>query len=234
MSKLTLLDMYASPWCERVRWTFKFKGVPLERQTYQPGPVDEQKVKKLTGQAQVPVLLVDGKAIPDSGEILAWLESYKSEPSLLPKSERERAEVMMWEELMDGVLGPHARLLLIGHFVQASDPELQKAGQYFAQKCQYSPYAEEHANVKVERVLNILKHALDERQYLVGDSFSLADVTAASMLLLVNPPPDELFLFPPAMRPMYTLPITQNAAYSPVLAWRDEMYRKHRGETVRP
>ena len=234
MSKITLLDMYASPWCERVRWTFKFKGVPLEKQTYQPGPGDEEKVKKLTGQAQVPVLLVDGKAIPDSGDILAWLESYKSEPSLVPESEKERAQVIMWEELMDGVLGPQARLLIIGHLLRATDPDLQKAGQYFAQKCQYSPYAEEHAKVKVERVLNILKYSLEGRQYLVGDRFSLADVTAASMLLLVNPPPDELFLFPAAMRPMYTVPITQDAAYAPVFDWRDKIYRKHRGEAVRP
>ena len=95
MSRVQLLDMYASPWCERVRWSFKFKDVPLEKQTYQPGPVDEEKVKKLTGQAQVPVLLVNGKAIPDSGDILAWLESYKPEPSLLPKSENERAQVIM-------------------------------------------------------------------------------------------------------------------------------------------
>ena len=62
MSTITLLDMYASPWCERVRWTFKFKAVPVEKETYQPGPADEEKVKKLTGQAQVPVLLVNGKA----------------------------------------------------------------------------------------------------------------------------------------------------------------------------
>jgi len=234
MTQIRLLDMYASPWCERVRWTFKFKGVPLEKQTYQPGPADEEKVKKLTGQAQVPVLLVNGTAIPDSGNILAWLESHKSEPSLIPNSEKERAQVMMWEELMDGVLGPQARMLIIGHFLRANDSELQKAGQYFAQKCQYSPYAEEHAKVKVERLLNILKYALDGRRYMVGDGFTLADVTAASMLLLVNPPPDELFLFPAAMRPMYTVPITQHAAFAPVFAWRDEIYRKHRGEAVRP
>jgi glutathione S-transferase len=234
MTKISLLDMYASPWCERVRWSFKFKGVPFEKQTYQPGPVDEEKVKKLTGQAQVPVLLVNDKAIPDSGDILTWLESYKSEPSLVPKSEKELAQVIMWEELMDGVLGPQARMLIIGHFLRATDLELQKMGEYFAQKCRYSRYAEEHAKVKVERVLNILKHALDGRQYLVDNRFSLADVTAASMLLLVNPPPDELFLFPATMRPLYTVPTTQTDAHAPVFAWRDQIYRNHRGEAVRP
>jgi glutathione S-transferase len=217
-----------------VRWTFKFKRIPYEKQEYQPGIVDEEKVKKLTGQAQVPVLITNGIVIPDSGAILDWLENYKSDPTFLPKSEKDRAQVMMWEELMDGVLGPQAQMLIIGHFLRSTDPELQKAGRYFGEKCQHSPYTEEHANLKVERILTILKRAIEGRQYLVGDTFTLADVTAASMLLLVNPPPDHLFLFPASMRPMYTVLLTLDSAFAPVLAWRDEIYRRHRGEAVRP
>jgi glutathione S-transferase len=234
MSTIKLIDMYASPWCERVRWTFKFKSIPYEKQEYQPGIVDEEKVKKLTGQAQVPVLITNGIVIPDSGAILDWLENYKSDPTFLPKSEKDRAQVMMWEELMDGVLGPQARMLIIGHFLRSTDPELQKAGRYFGEKCQHSPYAEEHANLKVERILTILKRAVEGRQYLVGDTFTVADVTAASMLLLVSPAPDYLFLFPPSMRPMYTVSLKLDSVFAPVLAWRDEIYRRHRGEAVRP
>src|SRR5215472_18641847 len=116
MSTLKLFHMYASPWAERVRWALKYKDVPYEKENYQPG-VDEEKIKKLTGQAQVPVLMVDGKPIPDSTAILNWLEQYKSQPSLMPIAEKDRAQVMMWEELMDGVLGPQARILIIGHFL---------------------------------------------------------------------------------------------------------------------
>jgi glutathione S-transferase len=101
-------------------------------------------------------------------------------------------------------------------------------------KYQHSAYAEDHAKLTVERILTILKYALEGRQYLVGDSFTRADVTAASMLLLVNPPPDELFLFPAAMRPMYTVPLTSDPRFAPIFAWRDGMYRKHRGEAVKP
>ena len=97
-----------------------------------------------------------------------------------------------------------------------------------------SSYAEEHAKVTIERILTILKHALDGRQYLVGDAFTRADVTAASMLLLVKPPADDRFLFPAPMRPMYTVPLTSDSQFAPIFAWRDEMYRKHRGEAVKP
>jgi glutathione S-transferase len=233
MSTIKLFHMYASPWAERVRWALNYKGMPYEKENYQPG-VDEEKIKKLTGQAQVPVLMVDATAIPDSTAILNWLEKYKPQPTLMPTSEKDRAQVMMWEDLMDGVLGPHARILIIGHFLRSSEPELQQGGSYFAQKYQYSAYAEEHAKATIERILTILRYALEERQYLVGEAFTRADVTTASMLLLVNPPPDELFLFPPAMRPKYTVPLTSDPRFAPVFAWRDGMYRKHRGEAVKP
>jgi len=213
MSTIKLIQMYASPWAERVRWALNYKGVPYEKQDYQPG-VDEEAIKKLTGQAQVPVLLVNGTVIPDSTAILDWLEQYKPQPALMPASDKDRAQVMLWEELMGGVLGPQARMLVIGHFLRASEPELRQGGGYFAQKYQHSSYAEEQAKVTIERILTILKHALDGRQYLVGEAFTRADVTVASMLLLVNPPPDELFLFPSSMRPMYTVPLTSDW-YSP-------------------
>jgi glutathione S-transferase len=233
MSTIKLIHMYASPWAERVLWALTFKGVPYEKQNYQPG-VDEKAVKKLTGQAQVPVLLVNGTVIPDSTAILNWLEEYKSQPALMPGSEKDCAQVTLWEELMNWGLGPQARMLIVGHFLRSGEPELQQGGRYFAQKYQHSPYAEEHAKVTVERILTCLKHALAGREYLVGHAFTRADLTTASMLLLVNPPSDDLFLFPAPMRPMYTAPRALDSAFAPIFAWRDEMYRRHRGEAVKP
>jgi glutathione S-transferase len=127
MSTIKLILMYSSPFSERVRWAFTFKGVAYERKDYQPG-VDEEEVKKLTGQAQVPVLLTNGKILPDSTAILNWLEDYKPEPALMPASDKERAQVILWEELMGEVLMPKARMLVIGRVLQADEPELQKAG----------------------------------------------------------------------------------------------------------
>jgi glutathione S-transferase len=87
--------MYASPWAERIRWALDYKDVPYEKQDHQPG-VDEEAVKKLIGQAQVPVLLVNGTAIPDSTAILNWLEQHHPQPALIPASEKDRAQVTMW------------------------------------------------------------------------------------------------------------------------------------------
>ena len=76
----------------------------------------------------VPVLLTDGKVIPDSTAILEWLEDTRPEPALLPRSEKDRAQVSLWEELAIGVLGPQARTLINGRLLRSSEPEMQKSG----------------------------------------------------------------------------------------------------------
>ena len=141
MTQTKLITMYLSPWSERVRWALKFKGVAYEKENYDPG-VDEEKIKKLTGQDMVPVLLTDGKVIPDSTAILEWLEDTRPEPALLPRSEKDRAQVSLWEELAIGVLGPQARTLIIGRLLRSSEPEMQKADSTSEQSMGTQPYSE--------------------------------------------------------------------------------------------
>ena len=228
-----LIQLYQSPWSERARWGFEYKGVPYEKEDYQIG-AGEEALKKQTGQAQVPVLLVDGQVIPDSTAILNWLEEHQPQPALLPTSDKARAEVMMWEELMDWVLGPQGRLLILGRFLQSDNPQMQQGGQFMGQKYQYSAYAEKHAREAVGRILTILSHALADKAYLVGDTFTRADLTTASILAVVNPPPDDLFLVPAPVRAMFAEPLAQKPQFASVFAWRDQIYRKHRGGPVKP
>ena len=91
MSTTKLITMYGSPWSERVRWAFAFKKLPYEKQNYEAG-VDEAAMKKLTGQAMVPVLITDDKVIPDSSAILDWLEEDETRAGAVAQvGERARA-----------------------------------------------------------------------------------------------------------------------------------------------
>ncbi len=241
-----LIYIYQSPWSERARWGFEFKGVPYERVDYQVGP-GEEALKQQTGQAQVPVLEIGGTWISDSTAILNWLEERHPQLALMPQSEKEKAEVMLWEEFMDGVLGPQARLLIIGRLLHSTDAQVQQLGQFLGQKYHYSPgYGEEHARATVKRSLTILAHTLTECRYLVGDTFTRADLTTACMLALVNPPSDELFLVPSTvgedqannigakLRALWVEPTALESVYAPIFTWRDAVYREHRGGQVKP
>ena len=233
MDTIKLILLYTSPYSERVRWAFTFKGVPYEKKDYQPA-VDEEEVKKLTGQAQVPVQLINGEIIPDSTVILNWLEGYRPQPALMPTTDKERAQVILWEEVVGGVLVPQARILVIGRCLRAEQPELQRRGSYFGNKYQHSRKAEEQARSTVERVLTGLKHILKVQNYLVGDTFTRADLFTACSLNLLKPAPDDLFLIPASARQMYVEPLAEDPGFAGIFAWRDEMYRKHRGEAVKP
>ena len=233
MSTTKLITMYLSPWSERVRWALKFKGVAYEKENYEPG-VDEEKIKKLTGQNMVPVLLADGKVIPDSSAILEWLEASRPEPALLPRSEKDRAQVTLWEEVALNALGPHGRVMITGRLLRIDDPEAQKSGKYFAEKYGYSPFEEEQSRLTVTRILTSLKETLSGREYVVGDTFTRADITTAAMLMLFNAAPQEFFVLTPELRFVYLDQLGEDPTFAEVFAWRDRMYKNHRGEVVKP
>ena len=158
-------------------------------------------------------------------------------PDLSRRSCRDRRKiaprVSLWEELAIGVLGPHGRTLIIGRELRINHPEVQRDAKYFAEKYGHSPYMEEQAKLTLRRVLVSLKDTLSGRQYLVGDAFTRADLTTAAMLMLLRPAPEE---FSPSRikcgESIWTRWLTIRP--SPIFAWRDQMYKKHRGEAVRP
>jgi glutathione S-transferase len=233
MGTTKLISMYGSPWSERVRWAFAFKKLPYEKQNYEVG-VDEAAVKKLTGQAMVPVLIADDRVIPDSSAILDWLEETRPEPMLLPKSAKERAMVTLWEEVALNAIGPHGRTLITGRLLRTDNPEAQRSGKYFAEKYGYSPFAEEQSRLAAWRILTSIRDTLSGRQYLVGDAFTRADITVAAMLMVLKAAPQEFFFFTPERRMVYLDKLGDDPAFSEVFAWRDRMYKNHRGEVVKP
>jgi len=182
----------------------------------------------------VPVLITEDKVIPDSSAILDWLEETRPEPALLPKSAKERAMATLWEEVALNALGPHGRVMITGRLLRINDPEAQKSGKYFAEKYGYSPFEEEQSRLTVTRILTSLKETLSGREYLVGDTFTRADITTAAMLMLFKAPPQEFFFFQPPVRMVYLDKLGEDPTFAEVFAWRDQMYKKHRCEVVKP
>jgi glutathione S-transferase len=80
-----------------------------------------------------------------------------------------------------------------------------------------------------------LAGAVARSDYLVGDRFTRADLTVATMVAgVIGHPPEELFALDPAMRTMFGHPLGEEPAIAPLRRWRDEVYRRHRGGRVEP
>ncbi len=226
---LELIELYPSPWSERLRWVLDAKGVPYARRAYQP-LADEPELRRTTGIATAPVLLVDGDVIGDSDAAVDWLEAHHPAPALLPADPALRLQVRAVELAATEALGPFGRLVWIG---RAKAMDLQPLADHFAAKYGWSPDAEARGERLLRVLLADLARAVATRPHLVGDALTRADVTVAAMLAgVLGHPPDDLFTLDPAMRPLFGLPLGDDPALAPLRRWRDDLYRRHRGRRV--
>jgi glutathione S-transferase len=84
------------------------------------------------------------------------------------------------------------------------------------------------APAKVTGALDRIAAELQPSGYLVGDRFSVADLTAAALFSPLVMPPEHPY--PPAEPPPRSLmEFRDSLASHPAFAWVAEMYRRHRG-----
>jgi glutathione S-transferase len=85
----------------------------------------------------------------------------------------------------------------------------------------------EYARRKFNRTMDLLERKLSGRRYLVGEQFTRADLTVASMLSFLAMPPEHPF-------PWQEIPAPEaRATYDeyqdhPVIEWVRQMYQDHR------
>jgi glutathione S-transferase len=116
----------------------------------------------LNPYGRVPVLEQDGFVLYESTAILRYLDSLKPEPSLFPHAARERALVDMHMKLCDLEFTRYAGAILFS--------------KRFLPKERWDLAAFEQARKPMERHLTILARQLGDRDYLVGDRFTAADL----------------------------------------------------------
>jgi glutathione S-transferase len=193
------------------------------------------------------VLEIDGRAIGDSTEIIAALEERHPEQPLYPADPQQRDRALELEDFFDEELGPHIRLLAFHEL--GKDPErfeaviarttpgpvarLGSGAVTYARTytgLRFGVRDEEAAEIargKIVAALDRLETELGPSGYLAGDSFSVADLSAAALFFpLVLPdegsvPSDEP---PPAGIESFRAPLQERRGYR----WVEEMFRKHR------
>ena len=78
--------------------------------------------------------------------------------------------------------------------------------------------------------LDRLEAELDGGEYLVGDRFSVADLTAAALLYPLVFPPEGPSVPPPAGYERFRAPLADRPGYR----WVEEMFRRHRSPAPAP
>ena len=74
MPNLTLYHFIACPYCQRVRDYLTQAGISVPMKDTHETPAFREELIKIGGKSQVPCLVIDGKALYESLNIIEWLK----------------------------------------------------------------------------------------------------------------------------------------------------------------
>ncbi len=238
-----------SHFSEKVRWTLDYKRIAHRRQVL--GADYLIRAWHATGRGTLPILFLDGRAIGDSTHIIAALEERFPEPPLYPGDAAARQRALALEDYFDEQLGPALRAAIVTPLFR-HDPDValralttgmpEKAYRMLRPLVRIFPafYRFRHriSDGKLEIDRATVDAALDrierERQggaYLVGDAFTVADLTAAAMLSPVVQPPGIQYPLRVELPP-YLQDYRATLLEHPATQWAAGIYRLHRGSSA--
>ncbi len=233
---------------EKARWTLDYKRIPHVRHNVLPG---SPRALWHSRNGTYPLLELDGSRLGDSSEIVSALESRAPDPSLYPEEPAEREAALELEEFFDEHAGHDLRRVVFHDLLQ--DPgaacELLATGQpgwarpvLRVQAPVAAAYVRRRYSITpedTERSMAALRAALDRIEsergpnrsdYLVGDRFSVADLTAAALLYPLARPSEFPYEIPDP--PAKLQEVIDSFASHPGIGWIRETYRRDRGTSA--
>jgi glutathione S-transferase len=250
--KPVLWHIPVSHFSEKARWALAYKAVEHDRRAPLPGAHIAVALWLTRGaQKTFPVLRLDGRNIGDSTAIIAALEERWPDPPLYPADPDERRRALQLEDYFDERLGPQIRLL-VWHELRTDRELMEELGgsmlpgpirdnavarsigatfgsAYVQVRFRVADDdAAATARAMVVEALDRLESELEATGtgYLVGDRFTVADLTAASLFYpMVNPPEGPRIL--PEGTPeleAFFAPLRER----PGGRWVSEMFARHR------
>jgi glutathione S-transferase len=243
----TLWQIKVSHYNEKARWALDYKQVPHKRRAPLPLFGSVPTALLLTRRPTFPVLRLDGRAIGDSTAIIAALEERYPSPALYPADPAERARALELEEFFDEQLAPYVRRLAFSItsrdaklFLQSVLPDsspttlaLLRPGGFVTTRMTRGRYRatranEEEARAKILAAMDRIEAEIGPSGYLVGDAFSVADLTAAALSTPLIRPPERQHL-PPVPYPEPLRSFADQLQARPAGRWVLDVFHRHRG-----
>lgn len=244
-----LLHFRVSHYNEKVRWALDLKGVAHTREALVPG-LHIPRVRFLTGQNKVPVLILDGEALAGSAQIIDELERRWPEPVLYPSDAKLRERALALQSHFDDEVAPDLRKLFWScYFDRPADCARMATdgfggalrvlwrGMYpvfkpaFRRNMRADRASVERARARLGEHFDRLEQEIGQSSYLVGDVFSVADLTAAAVFTAIIRP--KGFPYPlPEPWPKELSEMKASIAGRSGCKWVEEIYAKHRGQSA--
>ena len=238
---ITLYQFHWSHFVEKVRWALDFKRCAWSAVDVDPFTKKQLRelpsaTAPVSGQQLfVPMIHDDasGAVVAESSAILRYLEAACPTPALFPAEESERREVERWLLWLDSTVGLATRRLAYtqivlerpGYLVDLFIPQLadgrgsklaRRAASMtisgvLAQRFRFLHNRTDRVFEQLEQYLLLAERRLRSRRFLVGSSFTAADLTLASLL-----------------RPVTVVPFfSDHPRLQSLFAWRRALLEEH-------
>ena len=250
MATPVLYHIEISHYNEKVRWALDFKGIAHRRKAPMPMMHMAWAATMTRGKGKTfPILRLDGETIDDSTRIIERLERDHPEPPLYPEDLGERARAVGLEDYFDEELAPHLRRAAFAEvtrdseaFAWAAAPHAGRllhagfkgsaalAGPMLRMRYGINADSAEDGRQKTAAALDRLESEIGPSGYLVGDRFTIADLTAAALFFPLVRPPEAEYLTPTI--PKAYEEFRAQFESRPGWEWVREMYRRHRGASA--
>lgn len=195
----------------RVRLCLEEKGLAYEGHVVDMGRMEHHSPDylKINPLGVIPTIIHDDRPLHESGTICEYLDETFPDPPLRPDTPFERAEMRNWVRHIDALIGNliifNWRHHLAKVAAQWSDEELaaklksipSKERQEAWLRAARKPYTEQErdaARAKLVQLLDKMEAALATSGWLVGASYSIADIAAAPFVKRIDEEiaPDEV------------------------------------------
>ncbi|MET1219542.1 MAG: glutathione S-transferase family protein [Glaciecola sp.] len=170
---MKIYDTKTAPTPRRVRMFLAEKNIPMDYVQ-----VDIVKGENLSAElraknplGKIPILeLDDGTCISETLAICEYFEALQPEPALMGRTPLQKGIIMQWQQRAELYLFMQVGMCFqhtTGYFKDRMNPVLE--------------YGKE-AGINAQKFLHMLDKHLADNEYLAGDTFSIADITALAAI----------------------------------------------------
>ncbi len=251
MPEARLITIPFSHFCEKARWALDATGLPYREEPH--APVAHLLATRAVGGKSVPVLVQDGAVLRDSTDIALHADALASPGRrLVPTEGDARARVLSIEQDLDETLGIDARLLVYWHalgedvaarafaerVLRVRSAALRRVvGPLFRalifRNYRVSRETAARAEARVRATFARLGEAARDGGYLVGERFTLADLTFAALAApLLGPPEHPVMGRLAGKLPPGIAPLSAELRDTPAGRHALRVYRDHRRAAV--
>jgi glutathione S-transferase len=168
------MKLYVAPYAPNPRRVMMFLAekdvtdIEIVRINLQAGEHRTDDFKKKSPLSQIPVLeLDDGRALTESRAICTYIEALRPEPNLMGRDAFERAIIEMWDRRMELLFS-----VPLMAWVRHGNPVMG------AVERNQNPEVASYNQGQAMRMAKWLNTELASREWIAGDRFTIADITA--------------------------------------------------------